>query len=143
MYAISDQSNPLRFLRVENVEDQVAGAHPTMRDELREYITRHNRAIDLMTAGGDFSSEWADVQYGDDGRPLVSEWAAGIFQTALDAICIELRTKQMPTQLADGEAIRLHVMAIKRADSAHPVARHWKVLAERCVPPGVTVDWGV
>jgi hypothetical protein len=140
-YQLSDQAHPLQFLRVD-VDDAASVAHPSMQAEAREAANRHNRAIDLLTAGGEFEADWGAPLLDDTGRPVLRDNAAGQFQVHLDSLCIELRARQTPWMLADRELIERDIAAIAAIDAEHPVARHADVLRLRCLPAGVSLDGG-
>jgi hypothetical protein len=135
-YQLSDQAHPLQFLRVD-VDDAASVAHPSMQAEAREAANRHNRAIDLLTGGGEFEADWGAPLLDDSGRPVLRDNAAGQFQVHLDSLCIELRTRQTPWTLADRELVVRDLRAIRATDPDHPVVRHAAVLLERCLPAGV------
>lgn len=139
-YELSDQAHPLHSLRVD-VDHQVASAHPSMQDAARIAANRHNAAIDLLTGSGDYAADWAAPMLDDSGRPVLRDNAAGQFQVALDSLCIELRTRQSPWSLANPEVVERDLLAIATLDKGHPVAKHWRVLADRCVPAEVSADW--
>ena len=139
-YQLSDQAHPLHALRVD-VDHQVASAHPSMQDAARIAANRHNAAIDLLTGSGDYAADWAAPMLDDSGRPVLRENSAGQFQVALDSLCINLRSLATPDDRPDTEAVRRDVMLIAARDAGHPVARHWRVIADRCAPFGEPADW--
>lgn len=139
-YQISDQSYPLLGLLVD-VAAYGAGAHESMRDEATRWASRHNAAIALMTNNGEFSAAWETPTVDETGAPVLAENSAGPFQVAVDSICITLRGLAVPTDRPDAETMHRDVLAVARIDPAHPVARHWRVLADRCVAPSASLHW--
>lgn len=139
-YKISDQAPPLATLRV-NTGAEVWGAHPSMQETVRAACDNHNRAIDLMLGEGEFASDWEAPTLDAEGNPIHQAWDPAEFATALDSICIEMRSKQAPTTPLDAELIRHRVGLVANIDTAHPVAKHWKVLQARSYPPGAAQDW--
>jgi hypothetical protein len=140
-YQISDQAHPLQFLRVD-VDAETASAHPSMQAEAREAANRHNRAIDLLTGGGEFEADWGAPMLDDSGRPVLRDNAAGQFQVHLDSLCIELRARQTPWMLAQRDVVERDIAAIAAVDVEHPVVKHADVLRLRCLPAGVSLDGG-
>lgn len=139
-YKTSDQCAPLAFLRVD-VDAEVSAAHPTMQDMVRAACNNHNAAIDLLLGEGDFASDWDPVTLDDDGNPIRLAHDSGAFAVPLDSLCIELRSKQTPTSYPDADMVRHRVGLVCNIDTAHPVAKHWRVLQARCYPPGQVQAW--
>ena len=139
-YELSDQAYPLHSLRVD-ADREVSQSHPSMQEAARIAANRHNAAIDLLTGSGDYAADWATPVLDDDGRPVLRDNAAGQFQVHLDSLCIELRTRQSPWSLANPEVVERDILAIVALDKAHPVAKHWTVLADRCVPAEFNAGW--
>ena len=139
-YQLSDQAHPLHALRVD-VDHQVASAHPSMQDAARIAANRHNAAIDLLTGSGDYAADWAAPVLDDSGRPVLRENSAGQFQVALDSLCITFRSLSVPFDRPDAAAVQRDVVAIAKLDTAHPVAKHYGVLLNRCIPVELSPDW--
>ncbi len=139
-YRVSDQASPLAHLRVD-VGIETAGAHPTMQRVVREACNAHNRAIDLMLGEGDFAADWAPPRKDARGQAVHQAHDPGQFAVPLDSLCIELRSKQAPTSYPDADLVRHRLGLVLNLDSAHPVARHWRVLQARCYPPGMARAW--
>lgn len=140
MYRVCDQAAPLAYLRV-NADEMADGCHPTMREWARAACVAHNRAIDLLMGEGEFSDDWQQPAVDDNGQPVAEPFDPGVFAPALESLCHELRTKQSPYALADAELVRHRVGMIVRGDKAHPVAKHWRVLRDRCYGPGAAQSW--
>jgi len=139
-HKMSDQAHPLRF-RFADEGNYVAGAHESMREEARQAVNRHNAAIDLMTNSGDFAGEWDAPTVDEGGAPVLADNSAGPFQVAVDGICINLRGLALPADRPDAATMHRDVLAVATIDPTHPVARHWRVLADRCVAPGASLHW--
>lgn len=139
-YELSDQAYPLHSLRVD-VDHEVASAHPTMQDAARIAANRHNAAIDLLTGSGDYAADWATPVLDDQGKPVLRENSAGQFQVALDSLCITFRSLAIPFDRPDAAAVKRDVVAIATLDAAHPVAKHYGVLLNRCIPTELSPDW--
>lgn len=137
-YRISDQAAPLAHLRV-NTDAEVAAAHPSMQDYVRAACVAHNVAIDLMLGEGEFAAAWEQLPVDAAGNPV--QFDPGPFAVAIDSICIELRSKQLPTTPADAEMLRHRVGLVARLDAGHPVAKHWRVLQARSYAPGQVQTW--
>jgi hypothetical protein len=139
-FQISDQAQPLLSLLVDEAA-YVAGAHESMRDEAAQWAARHNLAIALMTATAVFATAWAKPITDNAGVPVLGENSAGSFQVSVDSICINLRGLAVPTDRPDPETMHRDVLAVAGIDPKHPVAQHWRVLADRCVAPGASLHW--
>ncbi len=129
MYLVSDQSFPLANLKVDEAA-VLPGVHPTMVDEAKKFIARHNRAIDLMLGIGEFTEDWEQLPTGEDGAVL--SFDPGAVGPLLDSICSELRRVQAYDSMPDAELIGDRVARIAAIDANHPVVRHGVVLAQRC-----------
>lgn len=139
-YKISDQAPLLAQLLVD-VAAEVAGAHPDMQAAAQAACEAHNRAINLMLGADEFANEWAAPMLDAEGNPVHKAWDPEQFAVALDSICIELRSRQSPYTPADAEMMRHRVGLVANIDTAHPVAKHWRVLQARSYPPGSVQDW--
>lgn len=129
MYQVSTEVANVHELKVDILQE-VSGAHETMKNNALIACSRHNEAIDLITASGNYKESWnVECQI----SPLK-------FSIALDDITIEIKTHQSPHALINKEMVRHRIGLIANIDRNHPIVKHWKVLRDRCFAPGQDLE---
>lgn len=117
------------------IEQRVAGMHPTMRDEGRRLLKARAEAARMMSGLPPYDSQWRSPFDGSGYDPQQID----IHADRLVSACGHISDMAPYPRAVVGELLE----TIAGIDSTHPLVQNWKLLADACTGMDETAPaWG-
>jgi hypothetical protein len=137
MYRPSDQSVTLAQYLVTDVDAELQRVHESMRAETAITLAQHNAALNLMMGTEPYAADWTPLQTDAGGAVVTGD--PGSVGPLVDDLTIMLKGVG-PYTLPNAEQCHHRVLQIAKLDPAHPVAKHWRVMAVRCYATNASIN---